>query len=77
VIAALRQDELVWETLQANSTIFLAPTETEQRPESWNPARVAFLTLQQPVLAPNAALSLGLRQRALRTYEAVTQHRRL
>jgi tetratricopeptide (TPR) repeat protein len=75
VIAALRQDELVWETLQAYGSILQAPTEEDQHPESWNPARIAFLTLQQTLPSPNAALSLGLRQRAFRTYETVTQHR--
>jgi tetratricopeptide (TPR) repeat protein len=73
VISALRQDELVWETLQANGAILQYPTGKDQDPESWNPARVAFLILQQPVPLPHATLSLGLRQRAFRTYEAITQ----
>jgi tetratricopeptide (TPR) repeat protein len=77
VIAALRQDELVWETLQASCTFLQFSTEDNQLPESWNPARVAFLTLQQTVPPPNAALSLGLRQRAFRTYESITQHHQI
>jgi tetratricopeptide (TPR) repeat protein len=48
--------------------------ENDNDPGSWNPARVAFLTLQQPVPLPNASLSLGLRQRAFRAYESITQH---
>ena len=77
MIAALRQDELVWETLQANNSFLQFPSEDNQLPESWNPAHVAFLTLQQTVPPPNAALSLGLRQRAFRTYEAITQHHQI
>jgi tetratricopeptide (TPR) repeat protein len=77
VIAALRQDELVWNTLQTNNSFLQFSTEENQLPENWNPAHVAFLTLQQTVPPPNAALSLGLRQRAFRTYEAITQHHQI
>jgi tetratricopeptide (TPR) repeat protein len=77
VIAALRQDELVWETLQTTSSFLQFTSEDSRLPESWNPAHVAFLTLQQTVPPPNAALSLGLRQRAFRIYEAITQHHQI
>lgn len=75
VIAALRHDELVWKTLLENDSILQAPNGARHLPENWSPAWVAFITLGQPVPAPNATLSLGLRQRAFQTYEAIT-HRR-
>lgn len=73
VIAALRQDEQIWVTLQEVDTFTSPPSETEQNPECWNPARIAFMALQHEVPTPASALSLGLRQRAFRTYEGITQ----
>lgn len=73
VLAALRQDKLVWETLNTCGSILQVPSDLDKQPESWNPARIAFLTLGQPVPTPNGTLSLGIRQRAFRTYETLTQ----
>lgn len=71
VINALRQDELVWESLQEPDFGEKALATLGDRPAAWSPASLAFLALEQPLPSSGAPLDPLLRQRALRAYEAL------
>jgi tetratricopeptide (TPR) repeat protein len=71
VLAALRQDALVWDSLQEPDFSERALAEMGAQPEAWTPAGLAFLALGQPLSAAGSPLDPLLRQRALRAYESL------
>jgi tetratricopeptide (TPR) repeat protein len=73
VVAALRQDPLVWDSLQEPDFGEKALAEFGSQPEAWTPAGLAFLALEQPLSAASAPLDPLLRQRALRAYESLVR----
>ena len=75
VITALRQDELIWDSLLTNDELIQNPPDDDQFPERWNPAWITFQILDWPLPKTNESLSLGLRQRAFQAYEVITQRR--
>ena len=73
VVAALRQDALVWDSLQEPDFGERALAEIGARPEAWTPAGLAFLALDHPISAAGEPLDPLLRQRALRAYESLVR----
>ena len=72
VIAALRQDRLIWDSLQETSFSDLALKQLSSDPTDWSPASLAFLALDLPVNIDLSSLDSQLSLRASQVYEAIS-----
>lgn len=70
IFAALRQDSLIWESLQEADFGERALARASSRPEDWSPTALALLALDIPRPSAPAALPEPLRLRARQTYES-------
>ncbi len=82
VVSALRQDPVVWESLQDPDLWHLITDQSRQAPEDWSPASLGLLALQvedAEAVQPAALradlqfpLESSLRRRAARAFESLT-----
>ena len=72
VILAIREDMLVWDSLQEPEFAERALAEIGARPEGWSPASLALISLRQPP-TPDSPIEAQIRQRSLRAYEALVR----
>ena len=75
VIAALRQDPLVWQALQSPDFRNLAISHFGSRPEKWTPAHIAWLTISRDLKLDDLRthslreIDPDMYQHAIRTYD--------
>lgn len=77
VLSALRQDPLVWHSLQENSFLNLALEKAGGQVTCWNPGRLGLLAVDEPRLPeelraePMPAPAQALHEKALQAYQNV------
>lgn len=78
VVRALRQEPLLWHSLQDEEFFAQALSHTRSRPEYWSPASLSLLALGQPDTYlqlknnPEQAIDNALRTQALSAFDAIT-----
>ncbi|MGE5223711.1 MAG: tetratricopeptide repeat protein, partial [Omnitrophica WOR_2 bacterium] len=82
VIASLREESLIWDSLQEPDFQQRLFSQTVEQPKAWSPANLALLAINLPVPAEGLAadqlnadlsfpLDVGIRRRAARAYESM------
>lgn len=83
VVAALRQDALIWDTLQEDDIFREAVARCGKNAEQWCPANLALIAVGQslkvkvPKAGEQVALSEDIRQQAQRMYDQMLHSRQL
>ncbi len=77
VMASLRQDPLIWQSMQHPELFRLVSASADRQAEEWNPGQIALLALRMDVplqalnVAPIQPLESIWQERALQAYQNV------